>query len=93
MQRPVLTPAALREQLVAVAEAHSKLSLAANALVGEVIDRQQVRRAVCKLGHAGRRREPGCVPETQSHLCPPVSLPPPFRPRVRSSPACWRSAC
>ncbi|PRW58692.1 hypothetical protein C2E21_2996 [Chlorella sorokiniana] len=41
VQRPELTPTALREQLVAVTEAHSKLSLAANALVSEVLDRQQ----------------------------------------------------
>lgn len=42
MQRPELTPAALQDQLAAVTEAHSKLSLAANALVSEVLDRQQV---------------------------------------------------
>lgn len=53
---PELTPAALRKQLVAVVEAHSKLSLAANALVGEVIDRQQVRKggtlaAACEAGN------------------------------------------
>lgn len=43
VQRPELTPAALQEQLAAVTEAHSKLSLAANALVSEVLERQQVR--------------------------------------------------